>query len=130
MSYTLVVFPSLIFLKVNRMKDDLKDKINSLRRIVEGQRHLIASLSSPVTDLYDQHNNLDFQVGGLTHWQDEMTRLRVDRGSPIIDLTGEDSEDEVVEIPGFPAEYPHLLEEWEEVPTPGMVGILFHPFVI
>ena len=54
----------------------------------------------------------------------------MERGSSVIDLTGEDSEDEVVEIPGFPAEYPHLLEEWEEVPTPGMVGILFHPFVI
>ena len=46
---------------------------------------------------------------------------RVDRGSSVIDLTGEDSEDKVVEIPGFPA---HLLEEWEEVPTPGTVGIL------
>ena len=61
---------SLIFPKVCRLGNDFKDEINSLKNIVEGQRHLIDSLSSQVTYLRGQHNDLDFQVGGLRHWQD------------------------------------------------------------
>ena len=115
---------------MNRAKNDLRDKINTLRMMVQEQKHLIDYLGSQLIDLYGQHKTLDFQVGGLRHWQDEMMRPRVGRGSSVIDLTEEESEDEVVEIPGFPVEYPHLLEEWEEIPTPGTVGITAYPFVI
>ena len=52
---------------------------------------------------------------------------RVNRASSPIDLTGDpgsDSEDEVVEIPGFPAEFPRMLVPLEEVPAPGDVCTL------
>ena len=52
---------------------------------------------------------------------------RVNRVSSPIDLTGDpdsDSEDEVVEIPRFPAEFPRTLVPLEEAPTSGEVHIL------
>ena len=103
------------------MNNDLRGEISVLKELVEVQRCLIDDLGSQLINLKIDHANTNFQIGGLRHWQGEMMKLRVDRGASVIDLTEEDSEDEVVEIPGFPDH--HLLEEWKEVPTPGMVGI-------
>ena len=94
----------------------------SLGGLCELQRIKIADLESSMIDFWIDLANPDFQIGGLRHWQDEMMRPRVERESSTIDLTVEDTDDEVVEIPGFPDH--HLLEEWEEVPTPGTICML------
>ena len=104
------------------MSNDLSAQVEVLRDLCEIQQIKIADLESSVIDLRIDLVNSDFQIGGLRHWQDEMMRARVERGSSVIDLTAEDTDDEVVEIPGFPDH--HLLEEWEEVPAPGTVCIL------
>ena len=60
----------------------------------------------------------------LERWREEQEERRVNRASSPIDLTGDpdlDSEDEVVEIPGFPAEFPRMLVPLEEAPTSGEV---------
>ena len=107
------------------MNNDLQGQIDTLKDLCEMQRIQINDLGGQLVDLRIDLSNADFQLGGLRHWQDEMMRARVTRGSSPIDLTGEDTDDEVVEIPGFPDH--HLLEEWEEVPALGTVCM---PFVI
>ena len=60
----------------------------------------------------------------LERWREAEMARRVSRASSPIDLTGDpdsDSEDEVVEIPGFPAEFPWTLVPLEEAPTSGEV---------
>ena len=62
----------------------------------------------------------------LERWREEQMERRVSRASSPIDLTGDpdsDSEDEVVEIPGFPTEFPRTLVPLEEAPTSGEVRI-------
>ena len=54
-------------------------------------------------------------------------QVRVDWASSVIDLTHETNSEanEVVEIPGFPVEWPRTLVPLEEEdPTPGEVWIL------
>ena len=68
------------------------------------------------------------QLYDLEHWREQQEERRVNRVSSPIDLTGDpdsDSEDEVVEIPGFPAEFPRMLVPLEEALPSGEVGILF-----
>ena len=64
------------------------------------------------------------RIYDLEHWREVQEERRVNRASSPIDLTGDpdsDSEDEVVEIPGFPAEFPRTLVPLEEAPTSGEV---------
>ena len=64
------------------------------------------------------------QLYDLECWREAQEERRVNRASSPIDLTGDldlDSEDEVVEIPGFPAEFPRMLVPLEEAPTSGEV---------
>ena len=104
------------------MSNDVSAQVEVLRDLCKMQHVQIAGLESSIIDLQIDLANTDFQIGGLRHWQDEMMRARVERGSSVVDLMAEDTDDEVVEIPGFPDH--HLLEEWEEVPAPGTVCML------
>ena len=64
------------------------------------------------------------QLYDLEHWREAQEERRVNRVSSPIDLTGDpdlDSKDEVVEIPGFPTEFPRTLVPLEEAPTSGEV---------
>ena len=68
------------------------------------------------------------QLYDLEHWREQQEERRVNRASSPIDLTGDpDSDSEDVEIPGFSAEFPRMLEELPvvEIPPPGEVRRLF-----
>ena len=78
---------------------------------------------------HSNHSEVYFdRIYDLEHWREVQEARRVNRASSPIDLTGDpdsDSEDEVVEIPGFPTEFPRTLVPLEDVPAPGEVCILF-----
>ena len=78
---------------------------------------------------HSNHSEIYFdRIYDLEHWREVQEARRVNRVSSPIDLTGDpdsDSEDEVVEIPGFPVEFPRTLVPLEGVPAPGEVFILF-----
>ena len=78
---------------------------------------------------HSNHSEVYFDwIYDLEHWREVQETRRVNRMSSPIDLTGDpdsDSEDEVVEIPGFPTEIPRMLVPLEDVPTSGEVCILF-----
>ena len=67
-----------------------------------------------------------YELPQLMQWREDMENRRVDQASSAIDLThetGSDTDDEVVEIPGFPVDVPRTLVPIEE-PPPGEVCIL------
>ena len=77
-------------------------------------------------DLENDTVRCQYELSQLMQWREDMETRRVDRASSVIDLThetGSDTDDEVVEIPGFPTDIPRTLVPIEE-PAPGEVCIL------
>ena len=99
----------------------------SLRRELESVCESLRTLKDEFREHMDQSEVYFDQIYDLECWRGVQEERRVNRVSSPIDLTGDpdsDSEDEVVEIPGFPTEFPRMLVPLEEAPTSGEVCIL------
>ena len=96
----------------------------SLRIELESIHESLRTLRAEFREHEDQSEVYFDWIYDLEHWREVQEERRVNRASSPIDLTGapdSDSEDEVVEIPGFPTEIPMMLVPLEEVPTSGEV---------
>ena len=100
---------------------------NSLRAELGSLQERLAKLEHDLLEHSDQSEVYFDRIYDLECWREMQEEGRVNRASSPIDLTGDpdsDSEDEVVEIPGFPTEISRTLVCLEEVPAPGEICTL------
>ena len=98
----------------------------SLRLELDSVRGRHAALRAEFVEHENQFEVYLDRLYDLEHWREVQEERRINRASSPIDLTGDpysDSEDEVVEIPGFPTEFPRMLVPLEEAPTSGEVRV-------
>ena len=110
--------------RVDWWKFTLSSENASLRIELESVRENLHTLKVEFREHEDQSEVYFDQIYDLERWREVQEERRVNRVSSPIDLTGDsdsDSEDEVVEIPGFPTEIPMMLVPLEEAPTSGEV---------
>ena len=96
----------------------------SLRIELESVHESLRTLKAEFREHEDQSEVYFDQIYDLEHWREAQEERRVNRASSPLDLTGDpdsDSEDEVVEILGFPTEFPKILVPLEEAPSSGEV---------
>ena len=99
----------------------------SLRMELDSVRERYHALKAEFVEHENQFEVYLDRLYDLERWRESEMARRVSRASSPIDLTGDpdsDDEDEVVEIPGFPAEFPRTLVPLEEAPTSGEVRML------
>ena len=96
----------------------------SLRMELDSVHESLRTLKDEFREHINQSEVYFDQIYDLEHWRELQEERRVNKVSSPIYLTGDpDSEDEVVEIPGFPTEIPRMLVPLEEAPTSGEVCI-------